>query len=148
MPMTGGRECRRADELVGVVRLDERVEPQLLGEARQPAHLVVAQVAEEEQDRVRARLPGDAQMLVGREKSFRQERDARRGAGGAEVVPVAAEALVDEHGDGRGTGLCVCGRDRSGIGVRADITEGRRAALDLGDRAEPGCGQGVSKPHC
>ena len=61
-----------------------------------------------------------------------------RRAGGAEVVPRAAEALVDEHRDRSRARRGVGGRDHGRVGVGPQVAGRRRAALDLRDRAEAG----------
>ena len=71
-----------------------------------------------------------------------------RGAGGAQVVPGAAEALVDEHGDGGGARALVGRGELGRIRVRADVAERGRAALDLGDRGRARASrERVPKPH-
>ena len=68
------------------------------------AHRVVVEVAEQQQHGVGAGLLRRSQVLLGREEALREQRNAGARARGAKVVPVAAEALVDEHGDGRCAG--------------------------------------------
>src|SRR4029079_18403010 len=58
------------------------------------------------------------------------------GAGRAEVVPRAAEALVDEDGDRRGARVCVRTRDACRVGVGPQLARRGRPPLDLGDRAQ------------
>ena len=131
-------EGGRAFELLRVVRLDERVEPEVAGAAHQLGGLRVVEVAEKEQDGVRARLLRRPQVLGRREEALCEQRQPRRRARGTQVVPVAAEALVDEHRDGGRSGALVGGGEPGGVGVGADVAERRRAALELGDRGEPG----------
>ena len=97
---------------------------------------VVVEVAQEQQRGVRAGLLRGAEVVGRREEALREERGVGRCARGREVVPGAVEALVDEHGDRRRARSGVRGGDRGGVGVRAQGAGRRRAALDLGDRAE------------
>ena len=143
----GRPESDRTLQLVGIVRFDERVEAELARQAEQHPHLSVVEVAEQQQHGVGARLLRGAQVLLGREEALGEQGDAGRRAGGPQIVPVAAEELVHEHRDGGCAGAGVRGRELSGIGVRADVAERGRAPLDLGDRAEPGAGERVVKPH-
>ena len=119
---------RRADdhgplELVGVVRLDERVEAELAGQPRQRTDLVVVEVAQEQEHGIGSGLLGGPQVLLGREEPLREQRHAGARARRAEVVPGAAEALVDEDGDRRGAGRCILPRDPRGVGVGTDVAE-------------------------
>ena len=134
-------------ELVGVVCLDERVEPEVAGDPHQRADRVVVEVSEQEQDCVGAGLLRGPEVLLGREEALREQGHAGARARRAEVVPGAAEALVDEDGDRGCAGRCVVVRDPGGVGVGADVAERGRAALDLGDRSEAGAGECVPKPH-
>ena len=134
-------------ELVGVVCLDERGEAELTGQLRQPAHLPVVEIAEQEQDGVGARLLRRPQVLLGREEALREERHGRARPRSAQVVPAAAEALVDEDGDRSGAGRRVLAREPRWVGVRPDVAERGRAPLDLRDRSEARAGERVTKPH-
>ena len=131
-------ERDRALELVGVVRLDERVQTELVGSAHERGHAAVVEVSQEEQHSVRARFPGRVQMLIGREETLREQRQPDTGSGGSQIVPVAAEALVDEDRDDRSAGALVVGGESAGLGVGPDVTERGRATLELGNRAETG----------
>ena len=113
----------------------------------QRRRLAVVEVAEEEQHRVCARFPGRAQVLLGREEALREQRQPDARARRPQIVPVAAEALVDEDGDGGCARALVVGSERSGLGIRTDVAERGRAPLELGDRAEAGLGERVPKPH-
>ena len=81
-------------QLDRVVRLDERVEAVPVRLGHQRADGLVVEVAEQEQHGVRAGLLRRAEIVGRREEPLREERDVARGAGRAEVVPRAAEALV------------------------------------------------------
>ena len=96
----GCAERDRAVELVGVVRLDERVEPELVGVAHQRARLAVVEVAQEQERRRLRRLPGPCAGAPRSRRSPSRATARRCRARGAEVVPAAAEAVVDEDGDG------------------------------------------------
>ena len=54
----------------------------------------------------------------------------------AQVVPGAAEPLVDEHRHRARAGLFVCAGDGCDVAAGAQVAGRRRASLELGDRAE------------
>ena len=134
-------------QLMAVVGLDERLQPQLAGAAQQPCRRGVVEVAQQEQHGVGARLARRAQVLLRREEALREQRQPRGRARRAQVVPRAAEAVVDEHRDGRGARPLVRGCEPRGVGVRPDVAERRRPPLDLGDGAEPRAGERIPKAH-
>ena len=142
----GCPERDAAVELLGVVCLDERVEAEPRGDLHQVRDLGVVEIAQQQQRRVGARVPRGLEMLVGREEPLGEERGGRRGACRSQVVPRAAEALVDEHRDRRRSGGGVGGGDQGRVGVRAQVAGRRRAALDLGDRTEAGLRERVVEP--
>ena len=108
--------------------------PSSSASAQQLRGLRVVEVAEQQQHGVGAGLLRRAQVLGRREEALGEQRQARGCARGAQVVPRAAEALVDEDRDRRGAGALVGGGELGRIGVRAEVAERGRAALDLGDR--------------
>ena len=131
-------ERDRALELRLVVRLDERVEPELSRVGVQRGRTLVVEVAQEQEHGVRAgELRLEQLQLLG-EEALREQRHVRRGPRRLHVRERAAEALVDEDRD--------CGRaralERNGeldrVGARAQVSGGRRAPLHLGDRTETG----------
>ena len=68
-------------ELGGVVRLDQRVEPELGGTRQQPPRLLVVEVAQEEERRVRSGLAHLAEILLAREEPLREQRKRGRRRG-------------------------------------------------------------------
>src|SRR5215475_6083369 len=86
------------------------------------------------------------QLVLSREKPFRKQRDVASGSRGSEIRYRAREALVDEDGDRRGSRAGERARQEGRIGVGTQLAGRRRAALHLGDRAEPGLGECVSEP--
>ena len=125
------------------MRLDERLEPELGGGVEQPPRRRVVEVAQQQQRRVGARVARGAQVLLGREEPLREQRQRRRRARRTQVVPRAAEALVDEDRDRGRAGALVRGGERCRIGVGTQVAGRRRAALHLGDRGQPGPAQRV-----
>ena len=147
MPIGSASEPTARVELVGVVRLDERVEAEL-GRAAPSAPR-------------RGRRRGRAGAGARRRRPPRAARRARPPRGrtpwraaaapsparaAREIVDRAAEALVDEDRDrGRACPLERRG-ERGRIGVRPQVARRRRAALDLGDRGQPRRGERVPEP--
>ena len=142
-----GLERDRALELLGVVGFDERVqpEPSSLGEQRPCARVV--HVAEQDQRGVGAGCLQLGEVGLLREEALAEQRELRRCARGAEVVERAAEAVVDEHREGGRSVVGELRREQRRVGIAAQLARRRRASLDLGDRSEPGCGEGVAEPH-
>ena len=96
-----GAEGNGTPELHGVVCLDEEVEPELAPAGEEERGLLVVQVSQEQQGRVRACAAGLEQVAPVVEEALGEERDIGRGPGGREIVEGAAEALVDEDGNRR-----------------------------------------------
>ena len=72
-------ELDGALELVRVVRLDEQVEPERPAAREHEARLLVVQVAQEQQRRVRARDPALEQVALVAEEALGEERQRGRG---------------------------------------------------------------------
>ncbi len=118
-------ELRRAVELVGVVRLDERVEPEPCGFVEQCGARGVVEIAEQEQHGVGARRTRFLEVLARAEEALREQRQSRGGARRAQVVERACEALVDQHRHRpRARGL-VRARDGGRIAVRPQVARRR-----------------------
>ena len=96
----------------------------------------VVEIAKEEQGGVRACVARGTQVVVCREEPLGEQRHGRGGARRPQVVPRSPEALVDEDGDRRCSGTLVGRGERCRVGVRAQVTGRRRAALDLRDRPQ------------
>jgi hypothetical protein len=105
----------------------------------------VVEVAQDQQRGVGARVTRGAQVLRRREEALGEQRQVRHGAGGAQVVPAAGKALVDEHRHGGGAAARVRLRVPRRIGARVDVAGGGRAALELRDRGQARPGQRVLK---
>ena len=143
----GRVERDRAVELLGVVRLDERVEAEGGRLAHQRGTRRVVEVAKEEQHRVGTGEGGGAQVVVGAEEPLGEQRQRRGRAGGAQIAPGAGKALVDEHRHRPRAGLLVGSCDERHVPARTQVACGGRPALELGDRPESGRGQGACEPH-
>ena len=132
-----GAERDSALELAGIVRLDERVHPELPGVGLQPARLVVAEVAEKQEDGIGSGLPELRQLVLGGEEALGEQRQRGRCPRGAKIGDRAGEPIVDENRDGGCAGRLERRRQPGGIGVRPQVACRRRPALDLGDRGQP-----------
>ena len=99
IPMTGARSATARSSSSRVVGLDERLEPEIGGGREESRHLVVVEIAQQQERRIRAGLACRAQVVGAREEALREQRQRGRGARRAQVVPRAAEALVDEDRD-------------------------------------------------
>ena len=141
-----GAERDRAVQLVGVVRLDERLEPELARVREQGGRALVVDVAQDHERGVRARDLELQQLELLGEEALGEQRRSRRRPRGLEIVDRAAEALVDEDRDRSRAGVGELSREPGGIGVRPQVSGRGRAALDLGDRAETRGREGVAEP--
>ena len=137
----------RALELVGVVRLDERVDAERARLAHQPHAGHVVEVAQQKQRGVGARLGRGAQVLGRAEEALRDQRQRGRRARRAKVVPGAAEAVVDEHRHRPRAVLLVGARDRDHVPSGPQVAGRGRAPLELGNRSEPRCRERVGESH-
>ena len=137
-PITGAPSAVARVELGGVVRLDERVEPECLGLAHQRARRSRRRGRAGSAAR-RRRLPRAAvrRSSGGREEALGEQRQRGRRPRGPEVVPGSGEPLVDEHRHRPRPGALVGARDL-GRPRRPQVAGRRRAALELRDRPEPG----------
>ena len=142
-----GAERDRPLELLGVVRLDERVEPERRGGAHELCGARVVEVAEQDERRVGSRLSETPQVVLLAEEALAEERCVGGRAGRAEVVERAAEALVDEDGERCRAGRREARGERGGIGVGPQVADRGRAPLDLRDPGEAGAGERVAKPR-
>jgi hypothetical protein len=118
-------EANRALQLCGIVRLDEGLEAELVRVGHQGCRTLIVNVAQQDEGSVgTCDLRLQQVELVG-EETFGEERRRRRCARGFEIVERAAEALVDEDRDRRGTRVReLCG-ESSWVGVGAEVA-GRR----------------------
>ena len=139
----GRTERHSALELLRVVGFDERVEAERRGRLQERAYRRVVEVAQQEERRIGACFARRAQMLLRREEPFREERERRGRPRGAQVVPRAAEALVDEDRRRGRAGPLVRGSERSRVGVGPKVARRRRAALHLRDRGQAGATKSV-----
>ena len=140
-----GAEHDRAGELVGVVRLDERIHAEIASTGLQTARGLVVEVAKQQEDGVRAGCAELDELVLRREEPLGEQRQAGGGSCSSEVVDAAAEALVDEHRHGRGAFPLEGRRQAGGIGVGPEVTGRRRSALDLGDRRQAVTGERVAE---
>ncbi len=84
-------------ELVGVVGLDEGVEAETGGDGHETRRLIVVEVSQEQQNRVRAASFELRQLVRLAEEPLREERQGGGCACCTKVVDRAREALVDEY---------------------------------------------------
>ncbi len=133
-------------ELVGVVRFDEDVQPELGRVRKEPGRGGVVEIAEEQERGVGPCVARCLEVFAGGEEALGEERDAARGAGSPQVVPRSSEATVDEDRDSCGSRGLVSGRQLRRIGVRPEVTGRGRAPFDLGDPAEARLGESVREP--
>ena len=118
-------EGRRPRELVGIVRLDESIEAEVPGGSEQPPSRCVVEVTQDQQHCIRTCFERGAQVVLRREEALREQRDARGRSRGAQIVPRACEAFVDEDRDGSRP----CALVRSARGA-AGSASGRRSPAD------------------
>src|SRR3989304_7719183 len=97
-----GVESNGSPELLGIVRLHERVETEHVRSLHQTMRLCVVEVPQKQEHSIGTALACRPQMLHGGEEAFRQERYRSRPPRRAQVIPRSAEARVDEDRDGRG----------------------------------------------
>src|SRR5439155_4215830 len=139
------RNCPR--QLLLVVGLDKGIETEAGGDGRQPRGFVVVEVAQQQQDRVRA-ASFELDQLVGlAEEPFRQERQRRGRTCGPQIVERARESLVHEDGDGRGACALELAGQSSGLRVGTQVAGRGRAPLDLRDRRQTRTGESVAELH-
>src|SRR5919204_192528 len=138
-------QAHRALELVRVVRLDERFEPELARVRQQRRGALVVDLAQQDKGRIRAgELHLEEIELFGEESLCQQRRGCRRPRG-LQIVERAPEALVDEHGDrGRARIRELCGQPGR-IRVGTQVARRGRAPLHFRDRGETGCGKSVAE---
>ena len=125
-------------DLAFVVRLDERLEPELeraVDQARERAPRVEHG---EQQDRVGAGGAQEVELARVDDELLGEHRQGDGGAHGGEVVHGPAEpvGLAQDGDGGRTTGLVGAGASHDVVGCRGDLPGRRRAALDLGDQVE------------
>ena len=140
IPIDRRVERDRALELLRVVRLDERVEPELVGARQQLARRARrrGRAAGAARRRRRPRA-ARAQLVLGREESLREQRQRRspraRRAGRRQVPPKRSSTSIETAA---APARSYAARERGRVGVGPQVAGRRRAALDLGDRGEPG----------
>ena len=133
-------------ELLRVVRFDERVEAKRArphGAVRSRPGRQVAQ----QDSTASAPASRACSKSAGDEKKPLASSGSRVTAARREVVPGAAEPLVDEHRHGACSRRVVGASDLRDVAVRAEVARRRRAPLELGDRAEARRGERVLEPH-
>ncbi len=140
--------CAEADgalQLSCVVRLDERLETEFVRVIHQGCRTLIVDVAEQDEGSVGTRDLRLQQVQLFGEETFGEKRRRRRGARGLEIVERAAEAIVDENGDGRGTRVRELRGELCWVGVGTEVPGGGRTALDFGNRDEARGGEGSAE---
>ena len=139
IPITGASSATARCELVRVVRLDERVEAERLCLAKQRGGGGVVEVAQDQQRGVGAAVAHSRRGRPGAEKkpfaSSGSDVAARAARRSSSEPP---KRCVDEHRHRAGAGSVVALGHRGDVAVRPQVARRRRAALELGDRAEAG----------
>src|SRR4029453_15990756 len=115
---------------------------------QQPLDGRVSEVAQDEERRVRSRVPRRPEVLLGREEPLREQRQPRRAARRTETVPRSPEPLIDEKPNPAAPGPLVRGGDDCRGSIGTEVASERRAALDFRDRGQSGSPERVLKPHC
>lgn len=124
-------------DLLLVVHLDERGEPDGLGALDEGDQRLLLQGGDDEEREVGSVRPGLPELVRGDDEVLAQDGDVDLGADGLQVRERAAEAaLLGEDGDdGRAARLVV--RGESGrVGDRGECALGRAGALDLADHLD------------
>ena len=136
-PISVAPAAERPVDLLLVVHLDERGEPDGDGPVEQRLELVLVERGDDQQRQVGAGGAGLPQLVGGDDEVLAQHRDVDGGAHGDEVGEAAAEAaLLGEHADRRGTTGCVVGGQRGRVGDRGQRALAGAGPLDLGDHAD------------
>ena len=130
-----------AGELLGVVRLHERVHPQVLRASLQTAYRRVVEIAKQQQDGICARRAERDQVVLRREEPLGEQGHAGSHTRRSQVGDAAAEALVHEHRDGSRAGALERRRQLPGIRIEPEVACRRRSPLDLGDPGESALGK-------
>jgi hypothetical protein len=147
-PDYGRVELDRPLQLLGVVRLDERVELELAGGRHQLLHPRVVEIAQQQQHRIGAEVSQLLQLGALGEKPLCEQGHAAGRARGSEISGAPSEALIDQDRDGRRARALERRSQRCGIRVGTQLARGGRAALDLGDRLQAVLGKRVAEaPH-
>ncbi len=114
-------ERDRAVQLVGVVRLDQRLDAQLTRVRDERGGPLIVDVAQQDQHRVGAGDLGFQQIELFGEEAFGEQRCRCCRAGGLEVFEGAAEALVDEYRHCGGAGIGELRSEPRRVGIRPKI---------------------------
>ena len=131
MPMRRASVSMRGLQLLLGVRLHERLQAQLQRQGGEPRQLLRSMERGQQQDRVRAGRAEQRQLARIDHELLGQDRQARGGTGGGQVLERAAEPVrLDEHGDHRRAaglvGACP-GRRRRGRHPRVPLPTGSGA---------------------
>ncbi len=145
---TVGAQSQATLQLFGVVRLDQRIQSQLGAVGAQARHLLIGEIAQDQQEGVGASTCQLADLSLLAEEALADQRRAGRRAGCAQVVDRTGEALVHQHRDRRRARLGEVLRQSGRIGVRAQLAGRGRLSLDLGDRLQARSGECFAEaPH-
>ncbi len=135
----------RTLELLLVVGLDERLEPDLDGARDKPGEPLRRMEDGEQEHEIRAGRPEVGQLDRFDDELLGQDRDRDGRPNGPQVVDRAAEPVrLAQHGDGdRASGLVGPSPGHDVLVAIGDVAGRRRAPLDLGDDVKAGCGEPI-----
>ena len=138
-----GARVHGALDLVLVVHLDERREPDGLRALDERLQGGLVQGGHDQQREVGAVRPGLPQLVRGDDEVLAQDRDVDLGAHGLQVGERTAEAaLLGQYGDDGGAARLVVGGEPGRVGDRGERALGRAGALDLADHLDAVAAQG------
>ena len=143
------REPSRVAARLRVVGLDERVEAELCRVCEQVRGRRVVEVAQDEKDSVGACLAQLAQLLLRREEALaeqRQRRSRRARRAGRRSCPPKRSSTSTEIA--AAPACAYCGGELAGSASGAQVAGRRRAALDLGDRAQARAARARPRTSC
>ena len=132
--------CQGGLHLALVVRFHQRLQAEFSGQIDEPCEPLARQDRREEQHQIRAGKAKQWELALVDDELLGEDRHVDGGSYCAQVRDGTAEPvrLAENRDGGRSTGL-VGARESDGVRVRGDRSDGRRAALDLGDQVQPGC---------
>jgi hypothetical protein len=139
----GGGEVEDAAGVGFVVDFDEAFEADAEGEGVEGGQLVVVEDADDEEHGVGAHGGGFVDLVGVEDEVLAEDGELDDVAGALEVLGGAfEEGGFGEDGEGGGAAVLVGGGEVAGVQVGADVAEGGGGALDFGDDADAGAGEG------
>ncbi len=139
----GGGEIEDAPGVGFVVDFDEAFEADALGEGGEGGEGFVVEDADDEEHGVGAHGGGFVDLIGIEDEVLAEDREVGNAAGAFQVLGGALEeGGFGEDGEGGGAARFVGGGKIGGIEIGADVAEGGGGALDFGDDADAGTGEG------